>query len=553
MTFSADRNVSKAGSHSSLAGGQSRRRLIRSVARTATAGENEEQCSTLREENSVLRERLRAIVTHEPEKQEQLSTFLEKHEALVTIGQRVGEYIPSILDKDEIIVEEKGASDDFPGIPADAGVEVQVEEDDAILFRFQNISVSNNAVASSMSSSASNKGDGLPRSGAMPLKTSASGAAETKQVNSNAAKIDRANAEVATHDPKRVLEGKEDWLFVTVPTDLTAGAKAVLYYNKAQSQVLQHRPHVQLHAKFNNWEVDMGDSDRVDMVASGVQGPGMDLVRAEFDVPHDAYELNFIFSDKEDMYDNNETNNYRLPVMGDMTEQKWIDTAPERAEAEYLRRKEEERIAAEVAAKEAERRALESDGHKAHEIVEGIKSQYDSLTAGAVTSVDGAGGQKVVTVEQTTAKGSVQLKILYNRKATNLVDVDTSNSMLMVRVGHNAWQSPTDFSLKPAKVKKSAASDDTEWWETTIRVPLDAVVLNMVFFCNDMFDNNNGKDYCIVIDRGADVESWADSIVQPLKKEITAARHAEEEAARRLEEERANARQAVRVRTFMHA
>ena len=488
---------------------------------------------------------MKAILTHAPEKQEQLTTFLEKHEALARIARRVGEYIPSIVDTPEVL--EKGVGDDVPRIPGDPGVEVVVEEDDAILFRFQNISVSNNAVASSMSSSASNKEDGPSRSGAVPM-TKASGTARTKQSNNNTVKIDQTNVDVATHDPTKVFEGKEDWLFVTVPTDLTAGAKAVLYYNKAQSQVLQHRPHIQLHAKFNNWELNLGDSDRIDMVASGVQGPGMDLVRAEFDVPEDAYELNFIFSDKEGMYDNNETNNYCLPVVGDMTKQKWIDTAPERAEAEYLRRKEEERIAAEVAAKEAEMRALEGDEHKAHAIVGDIKVQYDSLTAGAGTSVDEDGGRQVLTVEQKTVRGAVQLKILYNRSATNLEDVDFSETMPMVRVGHNGWRNPVDFSLKPAKLKKSAG---TEWWEATIPVPLDAVVLDMVFFCNDTFDNNNGNDYCIVIDRGTDVESWADSIVQPLKKEITAARHAEEEAARRLEEERAKARQAIRVRIFV--
>jgi Ni,Fe-hydrogenase I small subunit len=54
-------------------------------------------------------------------------------------------------------------------------------------------------------------------------------------------------------------------------------------------------------------------------------------VRVTVAVPADAYELNFIFSDGEGTYDNNDTRNYVLAVEGPMSRELWADTAPERA------------------------------------------------------------------------------------------------------------------------------------------------------------------------------------------------------------------------------
>ena len=159
--------------------------------------------------------------------------------------------------------------------------------------------------------------------------------AKKEGANTEDKRVEKANKEVDTHSASEVLWGKEDWLFASVPSSLVAGGKAVLYFNKTQSSILRDRPHIQLHAKFNNWELDSGATDRVDMTQVDVQIDGASYLKAELKIPSDAYEMNFIFSDKEELYDNNNMENYVLPIEGSMTHQKWIDTAPERAAEEY--------------------------------------------------------------------------------------------------------------------------------------------------------------------------------------------------------------------------
>lgn len=187
-----------------------------------------------------------------------------------------------------------------------------------------------------------------------------------------------ASKEAESHDPVDVLQGKEYWLYATVPPVPVAGALCVLYFNSEQSGALKGRPRIQLVAKCNNWEVDLDEGDgRVEMApADGVpRGEGIvlctccatrccfhmrvklskmthitpDLLRmipsdmfdtvyagtyfwkCAFSIPKDAYELNFIFGDGEGSFDNNSSQNYCLQVEGPMTRDLWIDTAPERA------------------------------------------------------------------------------------------------------------------------------------------------------------------------------------------------------------------------------
>jgi starch synthase len=336
-----------------------------------------------------------------------------------------------------------------------------------------------------------------------------------------------ANKLVASTSPVEAIEGKEDWLFLTVPSTLVAGANASLYYNKRASPVLCDRPNVELHVKFNDWEL-ASDKEYIDMESAGVA----DFVKANFVVPSDAYAMDFIFSDKEGAFDNNDMQNYACPVEGEMTQQRWLDLAPERAEAEFLRMKEQRRVEAEEAEREREKKALEQDRYKAMDTIDHIKREHGNMQAGA-------GDYAALIHKQRTVRGSLQVKILYNREDTVLSGVDDDVNL---RVGHNGWQDVVDL---PFKKTAAAAKKQGDWFEASIKVPLDAVVLNMVPFSNDVFDNNNGQDYCVAVDRG-DVDAWADTLLEPLTESNTAARHAEEAKLKQMEKEKELARQAVR-------
>lgn len=508
-----------------------------------------DDCDHLREENAGLRAQINSLISGNPEIKSQVSQLLEEHAALARLAQAAGEYIPSFIE-DDLTVDLETEANASDAAFLDQDVLFEIEGDETLVFKFQNASVvSNNLVSSSMASSSDkwSYGSAATTTGSGMLVPASPVASKNKSAKELA--IGVCNEAVDNHVPSDIVKGKEDWLYITVPSKLVAGGKAMLYFNKEQSQVLQHQQSVELYTKFNNWELDMGTSDRIDMQPLGSLGPGTNFYKAELTIPTDAYEMNFIFSNKDGLYDNNESQNYSLPIDGEMTQKKWIDTAPERAEAEFLKRKEQERIAAEKAEKEREVAALEQDAQKAQDMVTSIKTEYDTLTQNASTSFRSDSGEQVIVSEQKTTRGAEHVKILYNKSATCLAEVDTKLNPIMLRVGHNGWQNPVDLQLKAVKAKQSkqADSETGEWWEASIKVPLDALALNMVFFSGDIFDNNNQNDYSIFVDRGKDVAEWADSILQPLRKKVTDARRQKEKEDKELQEKKMIERQAIRV------
>lgn len=357
--------------------------------------------------------------------------------------------------------------------------------------------------------------------------------------------IEAANSELENHSPAEVLQDKGEWLFATVPGTLVAGANAVLYFNKSQSDILCNRPHIQVHAKYNHWELDAGESDRIDMVPVNLDIPGAQFYKADLGViPMEAYEMNFIFSDKEELYDNNNMENYLLQVKGPMTRERWIETAPERAEAEYLKRKEAERRASEAAAKLKESQALEEDKRRAREMVEEIKREYGSWSQGAVTEMQTKEGDALWSVTQLETSRGPSILLKYNSKASILREIagNGANAALMLRVGHNGWRDTVDV---PMRLGRTGASE--QWWEASIETPLSAVVLNFVLYCGDHFDNNNGSNYSTIIERGKDLSAWAESILKPLKDSITADRREEEENVRKLAEQKEQERRSIKV------
>ena len=501
-----------------------------------------------------------------------LARFLEAHEQLVAEVSLI-EAIPPIFDASEVfeptadaktvvetdaetdaemdaeLVGEKAMSPLGKVMEQHPDVVFKREGDNTLVFTF---GVSNRvaatAMAASFSSSSSSKSSTSPTSptdkassgtmaSASPSGTNRAASSTPKPISKQEIAIEMSNKLVASTSAAEAVKDKDDWLFFTVPATLVAGGKATLYYNKTVSSVLSQASNVEMYAKFNNWELGAGDEElRIDMSSADVA----DFFKADFVVPQDAYELNFIFNDKEGTFDNNDMQNYALPVEGEMTAEMWIDLAPERAEAEYLRAKEQRRVEMERVQKELEASALEMDGQKARDKVEYIKAEHQNLQAGA-------GTYDALLAKPTTSRGVQKMKIFYNKEITVLNGAGNEPEGLgvMLRVGHNVWQDVVDVPLKKTPTASKKAGD---WLEGTVDVPLDAVSLNMVVYSGDVFDNNHSQDYCIAVDRGdsTKVAAWADTLVEPLTKAITDARHAEEAKQREINAKKALAEQAVR-------
>jgi starch synthase len=433
-------------------------------------------------------------------------------------------------------------------------------------------SVTSAAAAVDVDSSSGSESDG--EGGKIKRSRKSSSASSTtkttaKKTTKTATKADpfaaaraAATAEAQSHSPATALKEKEYWLYATVPAVPVAGALCTFYYNKAQSEVLRNSNRIQLQARFNNWELapDGDGPDRLDMVpaAEGApRGDGSDFYSVSFTVPAEAYEFNFIFSDGESVFDNNNTQNYTLPVEGPVTRESWIDAAPERAEAAYLARKEAERVAAAKAAAERETAALAEDAQRAENAINELKSNYASMRDGAI---DNSQEQRVRISSPATgiATAGSKITLMYNRTAPGgaLSGIPVpEDQTLTLKIGHNGWKSPQDIVMQRAPATKATTTSTdsgAEWWQAVVQVPESAVALNFVVNYYEHFDNNNSADYKIAVELPAtakSVEAWADGMLAGVLQQITATRHAKEKAAADLEAARAAARDAVRAKT----
>lgn len=413
---------------------------------------------------------------------------------------------------------------------------------------------------STVSKSTSKTSKSKTRNGGSAARGTGRRASTKKVVDDPHAEARRvASQEVESHDPVAVTSGKEHWLYLTVPEKPVAGATCAFYFNRAQSEALRDRPRIQLHVRYNNWELDPaedekgGQLDRLDLTpaASIPRGDGTDFWSAVIKVPKEAYEMNFIFGDAEGVYDNNNSHNYCLPVEGVMTRDSWLEAAAERAEAAYLKKKAEEEAEAAREASEREAAALESDKSTATEVINTIKKMGDEWRASCVGSESECwrfGPPGVVPTPGST------VQLLYDRSAGQLawLSLPEEGEHLTLKVGHNGWQNPVELQLRRHFASKGVASKG-EWWAAEVTIPETAVVLDFVINYHEHYDNNGGKDYHAATQlpaRGAatSLDSWADGLYETVLRQVTLERHNKEAQVRAAQESRRLAREAAKTK-----
>lgn len=366
-----------------------------------------------------------------------------------------------------------------------------------------------------------------------------------------------AQSEATSHSPAEVTAGKEGWLYFSVPEKPVAGADCVVYLNKAQSEILRHSPQLQLHPKYNAWELDSPLGDRIPMqpAANTPRSDGTDFWSVKFEIPNDAFELNFVVSDSNNNYDNNSGNNFLIPVTGPMTQDSWIDAAAERAEAAYLALREADRKEQERLAAEREAAAQQQDADLAKQAVQQMKDSYQGWQQGAVTDASPLwntviGGTAGKSSSSSVVSPGTTIKLLYNKAAGCLAGIPIpDDQQLVLKIGFNSWQSPQDIVMKHSS---SSSAKDGEWWEASYTVPQDACVLNFVLNYYEHYDNNNSNDHKIPVSLPAGVSSpsaWAESMESKILARIRAERKAREEEQARKEARRLAVRQAAQKKT----
>ena len=93
-----------------------------------------------------------------------------------------------------------------------------------------------------------------------------------------------------------------------------------------------------------------------------------------------------------------------------------------------------------------------------------------------------------------------------------------------------------DWKWKSFTTRLNKANIDGDWWSCQIHVPKEAYKIDFVFLNGkDVYENNDGKDFCIYVEGGMDASTFEDFLLEEKRKELE--RLAKERAERERQEE----------------
>lgn len=221
-----------------------------------------------------------------------------------------------------------------------------------------------------------------------------------------------------------------------------------VFLNRSLS-TLKNEPDVLIMGAFNDWRYK---SFTFRLNKTQLNG---DWWSCQLHVPKEAYKMDFVFFNGQDVYDNNDRKDFCITVEGGMDAIAFEDflleekrreqqqLAEEKAEQE---RQEEERkrIQAELAAIEADRAQASMETEKKRQMLQ-------ELMKIAVTSVD-----NVWYIEPREFKGEDLVKLYYNKRSGPLAQAKE----LWIHGGYNKWKGGLSIVATLVKSEKT----DGDWW-----------------------------------------------------------------------------------------
>ncbi|GAB4830860.1 Soluble starch synthase 3, chloroplastic/amyloplastic [Ancistrocladus abbreviatus] len=134
-------------------------------------------------------------------------------------------------------------------------------------------------------------------------------------------------------------------------------------------------------------------------------------------------------------------------------------------------------------------------------------------------------GNRLFTYPQVV-KPDQDIKVFLNRSLSSLKDEPD----VMIMGAFNDWR----WNSFTIKLDKSYLNGD--WWSCKIHVPKQAYKIDFVFFNGkNVYDNNDKKDFHILVDGGMDVSDFEDFLLEEKRKELE--KLAKEQAERERQEE----------------
>lgn len=212
---------------------------------------------------------------------------------------------------------------------------------------------------------------------------------------------------------------------------------------------LNNEPDVLLMGAFNDWR---WKSFTVRLKKTHLKG---DWWSCLVHVPKEAYKMDFVFFNGQNVYDNNDEKNFCVTVEGGMDAFEFEDFLLEekRKELEKLAKEqaERERQAEEQRRIDAEKAASEADRAQAREETQRRREALKQLTKNAVRSVD-----HVWYIEPGEFKGEDSVRLYYNKNSGPLAHAKE----LWIHGGHNNWKD----GLSIVEMLVSSEEKDGDWW-----------------------------------------------------------------------------------------
>ncbi|TKY72162.1 Soluble starch synthase 3 [Spatholobus suberectus] len=309
-----------------------------------------------------------------------------------------------------------------------------------------------------------------------------------------------------------------------------------VFLNKNLS-TLSEEPDILIMGAFNNWK---WKSFTVRLNKSHLKG---DWWSCQLYVPREAYKVDFVFFNGQNVYDNNDQKDFCIPVDGGMDAFAFEDFLLEEKhkELEELAREqaERERQAEEQRRMEADRAAKEEDRSRARVEIERMRG---TLMKNAVKSID-----NVWYIEPSEFKGKDSVRLYYNRSSGPLAHANE----IWIHGGHNNWK----YGLTIVERLDKSVLKGGEWWYADVVVPDQALVLDWVFADGPpqkavVYDNNRKQDYHAIVPVAMPDEQYWVEEEQTIFRKFQEERRLREEAIRAKAEKTAQMKAETKERTL---
>ncbi|XP_060193605.1 soluble starch synthase 3, chloroplastic/amyloplastic isoform X3 [Lycium barbarum] len=261
-----------------------------------------------------------------------------------------------------------------------------------------------------------------------------------------------------------------------------------IFLNRSLS-ALNNEPDVLIMGAFNDWRWRSFTTRLTETHLN------RDWWSCKIHVPKEAYKIDFVFFNGQDVYDNNDGNDFSITVEGGMQiidfenfllEEKWREQeklAKEQAERERLA-EEQRRIEAEKAAIEADRAQAKEEAAKKREVLQALMAKASKI--------------RDVTwyIEPSEFKCEDKVRICYNKSSGPLSHAKD----LWIHGGHNNWKGGLSIVEKLVKSERI----DGDWWYAEVFIPDRALVLDWVFADGPpkdaiAYDNNHRQDFHAIV------------------------------------------------------